>query len=717
MAVAVTTADGRELLLGAEFASSSALIRSMLLDSDGDADAIPLPITAEDLSVLVDLTAQAAGAGTEAAVASIFAKRPPGALPSCIRAAAFLGLPDATDMAVRHLAGSLAGRPVADMRAACGHGAEDPADSLSEAQQELLSVALREPTAERIRGVTAALRGPPSERDGGSPMDEDGVLGLDYDTSLELLRALSLRDVRTLLQASHAACALLFAPAAGAKHRFRAWQAVLQGRHPALESLEFDALEEVEAPSAAATDDDDDDGDDGDDKWSERTSRMCDTMNIVSLLSGTEEDHAAIFDWLRSNLQLLLQDGNGGGGRRSSHSTPPGLLAASVYRLSTTRAPSTMSAELYGLAMEAAAAAAAAAASRIDAAVPTGPAGSEPGQAELVELVDQEWLRLVVVHNQLCTAFEYLERYFIKKENLQTVAAACEAARDSCSAFVQARSRGWAPPLNAAGDTLQQREQQQQQHPGQQVLLVFSADDTILVTARDLHGCDALLAQVRAAEPTQIDRPVPLTLGSQGGGLGMLKLLTFTRRMGEIHHAGATVASGGGGGGGGATASVAEQGRALLADWCQTLNSQEALPVLFQTMTVANQVGNSVVLDALCKMVAEIIAGKSPSEIHDYFNIRKDATWEEEQELIATHPWIDPDGLIARDRATRLRNRARQQQQEHGGGEHDVQQEQLGPPPPAAAAAPPLPNPPRQGPQGVEDDDPQEEEQEDDETI
>jgi hypothetical protein len=151
---------------------------------------------------------------------------------------------------------------------------------------------------------------------------------------------------------------------------------------------------------------------------------------------------------------------------------------------------------------------------------------------------------------------------------------------------------------------------------------------------------------------------------------------------------------------------VAEQGRALLADWCQTLNSQEALPVLFQTMTVANQVGNSVVLDALCKMVAEIIAGKSPSEIHDYFNIRKDATWEEEQELIATHPWIDPDGLIARDRATRLRNRARQQQQEHGGGEHDVQQEQLGPPPPAAAAAPPLPNPPRQGPQGVEDDDP-----------
>jgi hypothetical protein len=42
-------------------------------------------------------------------------------------------------------------------------------------------------------------------------------------------------------------------------------------------------------------------------------------------------------------------------------------------------------------------------------------------------------------------------------------------------------------------------------------------------------------------------------------------------------------------------------------------------------------------LDELCKFVAEMIAQRTPNEILDYFNIKKDATWEEEQELIATH--------------------------------------------------------------------------------
>lgn len=42
-------------------------------------------------------------------------------------------------------------------------------------------------------------------------------------------------------------------------------------------------------------------------------------------------------------------------------------------------------------------------------------------------------------------------------------------------------------------------------------------------------------------------------------------------------------------------------------------------------------------LDELCKFVADMIAQRTPNEILDYFNIKKDATWEEEQELIATH--------------------------------------------------------------------------------
>jgi len=54
-------------------------------------------------------------------------------------------------------------------------------------------------------------------------------------------------------------------------------------------------------------------------------------------------------------------------------------------------------------------------------------------------------------------------------------------------------------------------------------------------------------------------------------------------------------------------------------------------------------------VDELCKFVAEMIAQRTPDEILDYFNIKKDATYGEEQELIAKHEWIDPEGLIMKD--------------------------------------------------------------------
>ena len=51
---------------------------------------------------------------------------------------------------------------------------------------------------------------------------------------------------------------------------------------------------------------------------------------------------------------------------------------------------------------------------------------------------------------------------------------------------------------------------------------------------------------------------------------------------------------------------------------------------------------------------------RTPNEILDYFNIKKDATWEEEQDLINTHKWIDPEGLIAKDREKRLAEKAKE---------------------------------------------------------
>ena len=95
-----------------------------------------------------------------------------------------------------------------------------------------------------------------------------------------------------------------------------------------------------------------------------------------------------------------------------------------------------------------------------------------------------------------------------------------------------------------------------------------------------------------------------------------------------------------------------------VSEYKKTMEAQDQLPLLFQTMTGANFMNVKTLLDELCKFVAEMIAQRTPNEILDYFNIRKDATWEEEQELIATHKWIDPEGLIAKDREKRLAEKA-----------------------------------------------------------
>ena len=95
-----------------------------------------------------------------------------------------------------------------------------------------------------------------------------------------------------------------------------------------------------------------------------------------------------------------------------------------------------------------------------------------------------------------------------------------------------------------------------------------------------------------------------------------------------------------------------EDKQTWINEYKETMTAQEQLPLLFSTMNAANFMNVEKLLDELCKFVAEMIAQRTPNEILDHFNIKKDATWEEEQELIATHKWIDPEGLIAKDRAT-----------------------------------------------------------------
>ena len=103
-----------------------------------------------------------------------------------------------------------------------------------------------------------------------------------------------------------------------------------------------------------------------------------------------------------------------------------------------------------------------------------------------------------------------------------------------------------------------------------------------------------------------------------------------------------------------------EDKNAWIGDYKKTMKAQDQLPLLFQTMTAANFMNVKTLLDELCQFVAEMIAQRTPNEILDFFNIKKDATWEEEQELIAAHEWIDPEGLIAKDREKRLAEKAKE---------------------------------------------------------
>ena len=94
-------------------------------------------------------------------------------------------------------------------------------------------------------------------------------------------------------------------------------------------------------------------------------------------------------------------------------------------------------------------------------------------------------------------------------------------------------------------------------------------------------------------------------------------------------------------------------------EYKESMAAQDQLPLLFKTMTAANFMIVKPLLDELCKFVAEMIAQRTPNEILDYFNIKKDATPEEEQELMKTYKWIDPEGLIAKDREKRLAEKAK----------------------------------------------------------
>lgn len=98
-----------------------------------------------------------------------------------------------------------------------------------------------------------------------------------------------------------------------------------------------------------------------------------------------------------------------------------------------------------------------------------------------------------------------------------------------------------------------------------------------------------------------------------------------------------------------------EDKQAWIDTYKKALEPQDQLPLLFQTMNAANFMIVGTLLDELCKFVAEMISQRTPNEILDYFNIKKDATLEEKLSLLATHKWIDPEGLLKGELEERMK--------------------------------------------------------------
>jgi S-phase kinase-associated protein 1 len=161
--------------------------------------------------------------------------------------------------------------------------------------------------------------------------------------------------------------------------------------------------------------------------------------------------------------------------------------------------------------------------------------------------------------------------------------------------------------------------------------VTVAADDSSEIVLKDINvwqQSETIMEMVKDTDPGDV---IPLASVTNEG---LEKAVEYMEKMAAFKADGTTD----------------EDKQQWISEYKKTMEAPDQLPLLFQTMTAANFMNVKTLLDELCKFVAEMIAQRTPNEILDYFNIRKDATWEEEQELIATHKWIDPEGLIAKDR-------------------------------------------------------------------
>ena len=650
-----------------------------LLDrpSEGGAPA-PLPhVSADELARLV------CAFEAEQAAEEVFAQLSPDSIAGCVRAAAFLGLDALRKAAVTQLAAALRGMSVDDMRAATG--AADGADMVSAEQKAAVDEMFSMPSVERLRAVGAALSG---ESDGGFMED---VLGLEWNSVLELTAVLDLRDLPTFAKASRSACGLLFDPQLQReKDVFLLWSAVFQQKHSALAEM-------FAAPGSH---------DDGAEAWEARTLQVFGLWNVLRWLEDPEAVETAwVWSWLR---EQALAAGSPPAGTLAN--VPCNLTSSVVYSFATQRPSSStpdqaaaccgLAEEAIGLATDASSRRVAAIISRLaganDQGEPEPQLESEPEpeleapashgavalpatllvgsvdaaqhDAHLAEhlartegtpglhthledhrqqlrqlrrlrpavadLLESEWQRLATAHAEVGEMFAYLDQYYLKRLGDSLAAIAAQSREQGDGLWRALILAGFVPPPP---------EKEPEADLEAEVVLVFSREATLQVEVAQLTDCESLMVQVQQTRRATTAGQLPRVMVSGCSKAAMMKLLEFSAGLRAMADA------------------TDEDKLAWVGEYKKSMEPQDQLPLLFQTMTAANVVGHKVLLDELCKFVAELIAQRTPNEILDYFNIKNDATWEEEQELIATHSWIDPEGLIAKDREKRLAEKAAEQ--------------------------------------------------------
>jgi len=78
-----------------------------------------------------------------------------------------------------------------------------------------------------------------------------------------------------------------------------------------------------------------------------------------------------------------------------------------------------------------------------------------------------------------------------------------------------------------------------------------------------------------------------------------------------------------------------------ISTWDLAFTGELSQPDLFELILAANYLDINSLLDMLCKTVANMIKGKTPEEVKKTFNITKDFTPEEEEQVRKENEWCE----------------------------------------------------------------------------